>query len=235
MNYCVPFELYPPDVVTITDRISGTAFFPGGCGLFLEGRDTNSVQFPHGGVMIVGHNFDSEDGFNASLKRGKEKLTGGTWRTLIRLLEGASVPLDCCFFTNAFMGLCRGSNCLDYRGRHDQRFRTACASFLKAQIGWQRPRLIITLGLQVPPMMAEISLDLSCWTGSTPTLKGLDCRPILDAIFELNDPPIHRAVVVPIAHPSLPNNRNRKPVGFSPGQRGEVELIRAGWHQSRLV
>jgi uracil-DNA glycosylase len=149
---------------------------------------------------------------------------------LITLLEAAEVPLEDCFFTNAFIGLCEGSNSFDYRGRDNKRFRAACLLFLKAQIEFQRPRLIVSLGLHVPPMLAELSSDLSGWSGSRVRLKDIDATPMIPCTdFPLNDGTVHRATVAAIAHPSLPNGSKRTPKGFSPGKQGEIELLRAGW------
>jgi hypothetical protein len=39
MVECFPGELYPPNVVPVHDCIHGTAFLPGGIGLYLEDRD----------------------------------------------------------------------------------------------------------------------------------------------------------------------------------------------------
>jgi hypothetical protein len=68
----VPAALYPDHVLQIPGRINGTGFFPGGSGLYLEERNRDLVEFPFGGVMILGHNFDSESGFKKSLKRGRK-------------------------------------------------------------------------------------------------------------------------------------------------------------------
>ncbi len=111
LNDVIPLKSYPPGVLPIPDqKITGTAFFPGGSGLYLEDQDPGTVEFPVGGVMVLGHNFDSEKGFRDSVIRGKEKLTTGTWGPLLKLLAEAGVPFDRCFFTNAFMGLCEGSD-----------------------------------------------------------------------------------------------------------------------------
>jgi hypothetical protein len=76
MNKLVPSILYPSGVQHfLAERIPGTAFFPGGSGLSLEDRDAANVEFPVSGVMVLGHNFDSENGFKESIARGKEKLT----------------------------------------------------------------------------------------------------------------------------------------------------------------
>ncbi len=230
MAELVPLELYPPDVVPTTARIAGTAFFPGGSGLFLEGRGQNAVQFPCGGVTVLGHNFDSEAGFRASLLRGSEQLTTGTWGNLLALLKAAEVPLQRCFFTNAYMGLCRGEDNFDYRGRDYEPFKRACLSFLQVQIGIQRPRLIVTLGKHVPPTLAQLSPDLSAWNLPDLTFRRIDATPVVEAArFTLNDGSEHTAAVVAITHPSMPNAWRRNPRGFPSGKQGEIELVRAGW------
>lgn len=140
----------------------GTAFFPGGSGLYLEPNsetsDPSKTRF--GGVMILGHNFDSELGFQGSFERKKEILTKGTWLGVLKRLKDVPIPLAQCFFTNAFMGLSEGAKSTNYHGRGDPRFRAACALFLKAQIEAQKPRLIVPLGPQVPPLLASITSAL---------------------------------------------------------------------------
>jgi uracil-DNA glycosylase len=234
MNAIVPPDLYPSGVVPVPNpTIAGTGFYPGAAGLYLEERDPAGVDFPFGGVMVLGHNFDSEAGFDASVRRGREKLTGGTWGTLSRLLRDAAIPCEQCFFTNAFMGLCRGDDSLDYRGRRHAAFRSACRSFLREQIGVQRPCLILTLGLHVPPIMAELSPDLSAWIGPALHLSDIDAVPLVrSAGFAMADGSTHRATVVPIAHPSLPNRGRRRLRGYSTGGLGEIEAVMAGWRAS---
>jgi hypothetical protein len=227
MHELVPVDLYPSGVLPIpANRIQGTAFYPGGSGLWLEGRDPASVEFPVGGVMILGHNFDSENGFGQSVLRGKECLTSGTWGPLVRLLSAAGVDLEGCFFTNAFMGLCSGDDSFVYHGRDDQPFRTACVEFLLHQIEVQKPRAILTLGGYVPSLVCEASENCSIWRKDKVTLAELDAHPVVDNVyFTMADGSSHGLTVVPLAHPSLPNNRRRLPAGFAPGKAGEIEII----------
>lgn len=227
MAECVPEEFYPPGVVPVRAFIEGTAFFPGGSGLYMESRDPEDLKFPTCGVMVLGHNFDSEVGFEASLARGKERLTIGTWGSLLKLLGDAKIPLAECFFTNAFMGLCAGADNLKYPGR-SRAFLSACLAFLQQQIAMQQPRLIVSLGRFVPPMLAMLSPDLSHWRGHETPLEVLDANPIKGASLQVGSESVP-TVVVPIAHPSYPNNRKRNPRGFSPGRQGEVEAMREGW------
>ena len=182
--------------------------------MYLEGRNASVVEFPVGGVMVLGHNFDSECGFNDSSQRGKEILTRGTWLGVLNRLEAVPIPPYECFFTNAFMGLCKGRKNTVYQGRNDQRFREACARFLRFQVEVQRPRLILTLGLKVPPLLQSITSDLGPWQGRLkrnscdPELStnAINSTPILTARFKLEDGSEHRAVVVPITHPGESRN-----------------------------
>lgn len=238
MDELVPTALYKAaHVRPILGRIEGTAFFPGGSGLDL--RDPSVAEFPFRGVMILGHNFDSEAGFQASFQRGEEVVTKGTWGALLELLEEAKIPVEACFFTNSFMGLCKGDDNKKYLGRDNPDFRAACLRFLKAQIETQRPRFILTLGLHVPPLLAAACGDLSAWAGKNKRygcdrrlrLADLDAAPIFPgARFELGEGCTHTAVVAAIAHPSYRlNAKRRAPKGFSPGLEGEGELIGRGW------
>ena len=240
MDELVPPALYPSGVPQLNGFITmGTAFFPGGCGLHLEGRSPDEAEFPIGGLMVLGHNYDSEIGFAKSLKNVGEAVGKGTWGSLLKMFGEARIPLDECFFTNAFMGLCKGSDNKSYRGRNDPNFRAACLNFLKAQIEFQRPRLILTLGVKVPPLLAAASEDLKAWNGHEKRrscdreirLTELDSKPIFEkATFVLDDGSTHVCTVTAIAHPSdRRNGARRLPIGFPRGIDGEIELVRAGW------
>jgi hypothetical protein len=58
--------------------------------------------------MILGHDFHSEAGYEASFKNGAEPVTQPTWRKLLEALKEADVPLEECFFINFYMGLRKG-------------------------------------------------------------------------------------------------------------------------------
>jgi hypothetical protein len=235
MNELVPRTVFPKHVLPIPACIGGTAFFPGGRGVYLEGRDPASVNFPVGGVMVLGHNFDSEAAFWVSFQEGGRSKSNKTWSQLLRLLKACSVPVEKCFFTNAFMGLCEGDDNQNFRGRGDASFRNACLAFLKTQIEIQRPRMILTLGLRSPPLLACTCLNLQGWKGRpkssgadrTLTLQDLNAAPIaFDVKFEFGDGSSHAAVAAALAHPSQAiNGRNRTISGFT----GENDLIRTAW------
>src|ERR1700730_14909826 len=73
---------------TVEGLIQGTAFFPGGAGLW-RGRSNGGAlpdYFPPAPVMFVGHNFDSERGYAISLARDGE-VEEPFWTRLLGMLE----------------------------------------------------------------------------------------------------------------------------------------------------
>lgn len=231
MDRIIPQHLYPEGVVPVRDkRIAGTAFFLGGAGLYFERSGAGESNFPFHGIMVLGHNFDSEEGFKLSWSRGYEDLRQGTWRGLLRLLKGADISPNQCFCTNGYAGLCSGKDNRRYLGRADEQFRAACVSFLRFQIHFQQPRLILTLGLHVPPLLAELSSDLADWNRPRLRITDLDAAPLfLGVKLNLSSGLEHTTNVVALVHPSRPNNAGRRPKGFAKGEIGEIEMIRAAW------
>ncbi|MCU1326259.1 MAG: hypothetical protein JWN34_1629 [Bryobacterales bacterium] len=191
MHEMIPLDLYPMGVLPIpTTRIGGTAFFPGGSGLWLQGPDPASAGFPFGGIMTLGQSFDSETGFGKSVRRGKERQTSGTWGPLVRLLWAAGADLQECFFTNAFMGLSAGDYVFGHKERNDQPFRSGCVTFLRHQIEVQRPRVILTLGSYV--LVCEASENCSVWKKSKLRLRDLDACPVVEGLpFRMTDGSFH--------------------------------------------
>jgi hypothetical protein len=107
---------------------------------------------PIGQVMVLGHDFDNEAGFHQSLYTRGENLKCPTWRYLLWLLKQVQLPAEACFFTNLYMGLRAGNAKVTgpFPGSRCPRFVQQCQTFLRYQITVQRPRLILTLGAQVP-------------------------------------------------------------------------------------
>lgn len=156
-------EPYPDGVKPVPKMLSGTAFFPGGSGLWLgESGSWNTPSdrpdMPIGKVMILGHNFDSEGGYKyTESMKGQHELESHTWWNLRPLLREVDIPLEDCFFTNAFMGLKEGEdNTGEFPGVNDLGFVQRCQSFLDKQIEVQKPRLILTLGSWVPSPIVPI-------------------------------------------------------------------------------
>ncbi|MCU0320513.1 MAG: hypothetical protein MUE88_10625 [Flavobacteriales bacterium] len=190
---------YPTGVLPVPTPIAGTAFFPGGHGLWMEDREPS---FPVGGIMILGHDFHSVSEYVRSRERGKEDLNAPTWRNLKRLLMEAEVPLHDCFFTNFFMGLREGEATTGrFPGRKDTGFVQRCAEFLLHQLRLQRPRAVVVLGSEVPSLIAPLAPQLNPWLNAR--LSDIDrasATRIEGVQFGDDLPP---CTVVSLIHPSL--------------------------------
>ena len=192
---------YPPGVLRVREAIRGTAFFPGGYGLVSTNSADDLPPFPFQGVMIVGHDFHSEQGYEKSLALGGEPESQPTWRNLLWILRKADLPPDRCFFTNFFMGLRRGSITTGpFPGAVSDTFVGYCRKFLLRQVSVQMPRLILTLGIQTPYFMSELSPELSDWRGGK-GLKHLDARGALQRGVTFPSLPSYTTTVVALTHP----------------------------------
>lgn len=159
-----PANGYPRGVLPIPEAIAGTAFFPGGYGLWNPTPSLPLPKFPVNGVMVLGHDFHSEEGYRASLERGFESPSQPTWCNLVRLLESVDIEPAECFFTNVYMGLREGSGTTGvFPGASDADFVAHCEAFLLKQLDAQRPSCIITLGVNAPRVLARLSPDLQPW------------------------------------------------------------------------
>jgi hypothetical protein len=165
---------YPSCVVPVPVPIAGTAFFPGGYGLWHPEGGHPLPPMPIGGVMVLGHDFHSVAGYKASYALGHEPLTQPTWRGLLKVLGGAGVLPSDCFFTNVYMGLRQGTATTGpFPGRHDAEFVRRCQRFLAEQLAAQRPSVVLTLGVYTPRLLAQLSADLDDWRAPG-SLKALD-------------------------------------------------------------
>lgn len=194
---------YPPDVIPVPDVIPGLAFFPGGYGLWGIACGQPLPPFPIGGIMIVGQDFHSEKGYQASYQRGGEPQTLPTWRNLLKLLTEVEIAPERCFFTNLYMGLRAGSTATGiFPGASDLTFVAHCKQFLLEQIQVQRPALILTLGIQVPPVVGTLFPELEPWSGSR-GLRHLDKVGPVQTNVTFPGVDDFATIVVALTHPSL--------------------------------
>lgn len=140
---------YHPTVVrtnsTVEGLIQGTAFFPGGAGLWRGSQNFGEMPegFPESPIMFVGHNFDSQLAYERSLSNGGE-VSGHFWSRLRGMLKAAGLCSERCFFTNALMGLKPGSALgpmPSVAGYKDE-----CRAFLARQVEIVDPSTIVALG-----------------------------------------------------------------------------------------
>ena len=196
-------QRYPRGVIAVPEPIPGLGFFPGGYGLFAAKKGQRLPKLPEGGVMVLGHDFHSEEGYKRSLRDGAEPDSSPTWRNLLDLLRKAGIKESDCFFTNLYMGLRKGSKTTGtFPGAGDEEFVAYCQGFLLDQIRMQRPRLIITLGIHVPPLIGALSKDLSSWTEKR-GIKHLDKVGALKAPVRFDAIDGFGTTVVALLHPSL--------------------------------
>lgn len=148
---------FPPGVSAVPEPIQGTAFFPGGLGLWFESPTTDhDVDFPTGGCMVVGQDFNSIAAYERARQKGSELGTSPTWQVLRRLLTRFGLQPERCFYTNAYMGLrIEGREIGRFPGYRDSEFVTRCAMFFRRQLSVARPRLILTLGMEPLRMLGS--------------------------------------------------------------------------------
>lgn len=205
---------YPAGVVPVPSRIPGTAFFPGGHGLWRTSPTAPLPVAPVGGIMILGHNWGTETDHKAACLPGFERMSDPTFRGLNAILDGAGIDRAECFMTNVYMGLLTGtSNVGTFPA--DLPFRQRCLTFLRRQLASLQPRAILVLGGDALQALATLSPELQCWLHSTDkrrTFPEIDAagQAIRLARFDGLDNPI------PVAALTHPCNANRQ---HSPNQK----------------
>lgn len=225
-----PPEGYPSGVVAVPGVIrSGVAFFPGGSGLWGTKAEHSLPPLPVGGVMVLGHDFHSEAGYWKCLHAGGELFTSPTWSKLLEVLEASTIAPERCFFTNLYMGLRRGTATTGlFPGASDRVFVKHCQAFLLEQLRVQRPALVLTLGIHVPPVMGGLSPELAPWT----TGKGLEhldkVGPVRTKVT-FRDLADYQATAVALVHPSLQhaNLKHRRYRGLF-GSAAQMAMLRDG-------
>lgn len=224
---------YPTGVVPVEGRIPGTAFFPGGRGLWQPATDV-VPPMPVGGVMVLGHDFHSEVAFRASLEQRTEVPDAprngykmpATWIELRKLFAEAGLPLENCFFTNAYMGLRKGSqNIGRFPGASDRGFVDRCRAFFLRQVDVQRPSVIVTLGVSVPRFIAPLSEQLAHWK-SARSMKTIDSSGPFTRDVRFVETGVSCSVIA-LTHPSLRGpNVGRRRYGRWSGHDAEVRMLR---------
>lgn len=222
-----PEQVYPDTLVAVRKLIRGRAFFPGGAGLWGAAGNEPLPPFPIGGVMVLGHDFHSEEGYEKSLARGAEPERSPTWRSLRKLLGEVPIPVEDCFFTNFYMGLRKGAETTGvFPAAGDRAFVDHCKRFLIQQLRAQRPSLVITLGMQVPPLIATVSEQLQPWVVAT-SIKALDALGPLRTGVSFPGLPDFQTTVAAIIHPSLRHGSLRyRAYGGKTKNDAEVLLLR---------
>jgi uracil-DNA glycosylase len=222
------FESYPDGVIQIPGRIPGTAFFPGGLGLWNTQPNAPPPPVPVGGSLIVGHNFDSEAGFHRSFHHAGENLKGATWRNLLAFLKQVGIAPEQCFFTNAYVGLRAGNHAMGaFAGARDPEFVCWCRNFFLEQLRFIQPRLILTLGLHVPGFLAPLSPELKSAWSDVRRFGRLDERGVALVYPSTFSGVLLPAAVVALTHPAYRrlNVKSRRYQNLQ-GDAAEQALVR---------
>jgi len=225
---------YPPGVLEVPEHIPGVAFFPGGAGLWGAKRDSPLPPMPVGGVMVLGHDFHCEAGYQRSFAQGTEIPEPGeagvrvpTWTALEELFAEVGISLSNCFFTNAYMGLREGNKSTGpFIGARDPAFMQRCREFLILQLHVQRPSLVITLGNRVPCFIAPLAPELHSWTRAR-TFREIDMAGAMVNNVRFAGADVPACTVIALLHPSMRNsNLKRRSYGESRDHKAEVALLR---------
>lgn len=238
---------YPPGVLQLPDAaagrplLPGIAFFPGGTGL--RGADylTPCSVFPVGKVMIIGQDFDAEAAYRETLSLMQQgpcdpcTRNPATWGRLLAFLNRFRIGPEACFFTNFFMGLRKGDQATGmFPGARDKSFEGRCREFMQLQLQAQEPRLVLTLGIQVPSRLAPLSPQLSHWV-NVRNWTNLDLAgPV---VHNVQFPGLRATCsVVALTHPSFrPPNVGRRCYGEWQGDEAEEAMTREALQRSGLA
>jgi len=221
-------EPYPPGMIPVPTQIVGTAFFPGGTGLWNPAGTATLGTWPRRGVLVLGQDFDSEQGYLASRAAGCEVGRSATWRALLPVLAEAAIPLESCFFTNAYMGLRDGSRATGPNpGSSDRGFVDRCRAFFLHQVRLQAPSVVIALGHATPRFLATLAPELTAWK---------DCRdfnavdgagPMVTSVHFPDTPP---CTIVSLTHPSFRAlNVKRRRFEALVGNDAERTMLQRAW------
>ena len=200
-------KVYPDSVIAVEEKQrqkKGTGFFPVYNGLWYSTPKSKRPDFPKGGIMVLGHDFGTKDYTNKKREKTGENLEGATWRNIRKVFKEAKIRQQDCFFTNSYMGLRKEGK---MTGRHpsasEEEFVQQCQSFLKQQIAKQQPKLIITLGLYVPPFLAKLAQKgMKKWL-SVKGVEDINNKNARHKKIRFSDPANTESTVVALLHPSM--------------------------------
>lgn len=230
-KFVLPF---PDGAVKVRKAIPGTAFFPGGYGLWLR-KDSPTYDIPTGQIMIVGQDFNSVRIHEEALLNGTEVCTSATWRELLKILKATGISVNQCFFTNLYMGLRKGPpETGRFPGAKDKDFEERCLTFFNTQLEMARPKLIIVLGLEPFRVLAKkpfnlpVDSALRAPSNERVTWKNInltECNKIYRGVKLVHG----STTIVLLTHPSYykRNVKNRNYKGLS-GEAAETRMIADG-------
>jgi hypothetical protein len=206
---------YPSNCFGFEGRriMAGTAFFPGGDGLW-KGNGIIESTLPIGGVLFLGSDWGDNDSYDED---GESEADGRTLGGLLKILRQIEIPLDQIFFTNAWPCLRAGRRSVGgiAPGAKDREFTSRCKAFFLHTLELMRPKLVVPLGTLPTSFIASLTPEEPSPWGKVGSWREIDPTPVWQR-RDFN--------VVPIVHPSMPNHQHRQYTKAT-----EAELVRSGW------
>ena len=197
---------YPKRCIGFDGRptMNGTAFFPGGDGLW-KPKVGDNPEFPFGGTLVLGSDFGDVAWYDKQFETDstwRDESNGATWRGLLSLINLAGIERSSLFCTNAWPVLREGDEPVKggIPGAADPGFTERCIAFFRTSVDLMKPSLIVPLGV-APTLFVGMAApsELSIWARAS-TWKQIDEVPVALALG---------AKIVPVVHPSMPNRRHR--------------------------
>lgn len=202
--------------------IHGPGFFPAAWGTL-----DPAVPLTSRPVMVLGQDQDHISGLSRSIQKRSERYSP-TWRNMEALFDQAGIPLEACFFTNFIWGIRVDSkrNTGPSPALAHADFMRGCAALFLEQLQAQRPKMIITLGMIPFQLLSLVSTDMRFMTVGIHDFAQLDAREstTYDVVFDTPDR--FSSTVVPICHPSYPQNGTKRQFMSATGVTNEAALLR---------
>ncbi len=227
-NLRAAFPTLPKGVSHPPFQSAGIDFFPGGTGMCVQ-----DAPFPFGGVMILGHNYGSDLDFSRNVRAAETSWDRSVWhlcRNTYKALVRWGIDPATCFFTNFYPGYVttrdrygKPFNVGPHPHAGDAAFVRASREFFVRQVRVQRPRAVLVLGAEVPPLLAPLDRRLRAWS-PWPTFAALDASGgSMVRGLTLGGVTFNMCI---ITHPSLPNAGHRR-YGDLQGAKAEDAMVRA--------
>lgn len=212
-------------------KFPGTAFFPGGDGLYKE-TAAEKIDFPFNKIMVLGQDFSNVKYLqNAKKQEAENEINSPTWRNLISLLHKVGIKPEDCFYTNVIMGarVAESNSGISAAFKEDnEKFLKECFDFFKKQIEFQKPKLIIVLGIAVVKFLSNFIPELAYYKKIEKIKKidtdGMAIMPNINFFQDLN---LQLNLVI-LQHPSFSelNIKHRTFKNFPPGETACIELLK---------
>ena len=176
-NLCLKtISSYPEEIKPVKQRLKGSAFFPGGDGIYKEGNWNILEKYP---ILFVGQDYDNEFNFKTVLKLKTESEIDNknkTWLNLIKLFGEDTLGKS--FFTNAIMGLRKDESkntgkSVAFKKTNIEFLKKNC-EFFKQQLNILQPEIMICLGIQVPRFIGHCFPDQATYLMKISNYKELD-------------------------------------------------------------